>query len=183
MNGKSTRRSPQAALRSGATGVRRGGETSAVAREIRQTRPFRTRAQECLVGLLRTADRVRRELTRVVEPHGVTLQQYNVLRILRGAGEAGLPTLEVGERMIEHAPGITRLLERLDAKGLVTRERGPRDRRQVFVRITPRGLGLLAALDEAVNRADQRSMGGLPDEDVARLVGLLDRLRAGLSDL
>src|SRR5215208_2200660 len=104
---------------------------SILQQEIRQSRPFRSRQQEAVLALLRTSDVVRRFLARIVEPHGITLQQYNVLRILRGAGEEGIPTLAIGERMIEQAPGITRLLDRLESKGLVRRSRCPEDRRQV----------------------------------------------------
>src|ERR1700694_935671 len=110
---------------------------STVQEEIRQTRPFSSPSEEGVVALARTADLMRRSLTRVIEPHGITLQQYNVLRILRGAGEEGLPTLVIGERMIEQTPGVTRLLDRLEAKGLVARCRGESDRRQVFCRLTP----------------------------------------------
>src|SRR6202165_2131340 len=98
---------------------------------------FRSREQQATLGLLRTADAVKRSLAQVIEPYGITPQQYNVLRILRGAGEEGLPTLSIGERMIEQTPGVTRLLDRLEAKGLVARCRGESDRRQVFCRLTP----------------------------------------------
>src|SRR5215216_4972343 len=98
-------------------------ETSPLQREIRQGKPFRSRGQEVVVALIRTSDLVRRAVGRVLEPYDITLQQYNVMRILRGAGERGLPTLEIAERMVEHAPGVTRLLDRLEAKGLVRRQR------------------------------------------------------------
>ena len=106
-------------------------EMSQLQREIRQGKPFRSRGQEVVVALLRTADLVRRAVSQAVETHDITLQQYNVLRILRGAGDKGLPTLEIADRMIEHAPGVTRLLDRLEAKGLVRRERCREDRRQI----------------------------------------------------
>src|SRR5437867_4356503 len=96
---------------------------SAIERELKQTRPFPSRRQEAAVALLRTADRLRHLLTRWLEPAGITAQQYNVLRILRGALPGPLPTLEIAERMIERTPGITRLLDRLEAKRLVGRER------------------------------------------------------------
>ena len=89
---------------------------SALQREIRQRRPFQSAGHEAVLGLLRTADLVRRLGTALVEPYGITLQQFNVLRILRGAGGDGLPTLEVASRMIEQTPGVTRLLDRLEAK-------------------------------------------------------------------
>jgi DNA-binding MarR family transcriptional regulator len=148
-------------------------------REIRQTKPFATPEQEGALGLLRTADVLRRHLSSLVAPHGITPQQYNVLRILRGAGAAGLPTLDVAARMIEQAPGITRLMDRLEAKGLVRRERCPTDRRQVLAYITPRGRSLLAGLDSAVERADSAALGGLRRRDVLALIRLLDAVRAG----
>jgi DNA-binding MarR family transcriptional regulator len=151
---------------------------SALQREIRQRKPFRSSAQEAVLGLLRTTDRVRRTLAGVVEPRGVTLQQYNVLRILRGARPHGLPTLEIAARMVEHAPGITRLLDRLEAKTLVRRQRDGDDRRQVMCRITPAGLRLIASLDAGLQRADESTLGGLSRRDLRRLIVLLDRIRA-----
>jgi DNA-binding MarR family transcriptional regulator len=151
---------------------------SAVRREIRQRRPFASPEQEAVVGLLRTADVLRRRLAGVVEPHGVTLQQFNVLRILRGAGAAGLPTLDIALRMVERAPGITRLLDRLEAKRLVKRKRCPRDRRQVLCWITRDGLGLLARLDRPMEKGNDAALGGLPGRELNRLVRLLDAVRA-----
>ena len=87
---------------------------SQLKREIRQNRPFRSRSQEASLGLFRTADLLRRRFHAVLEPKGITQQQYNVLRILRGAGDGGLPTLTIAERMVERTPGITRLLDRLE---------------------------------------------------------------------
>ena len=96
---------------------------SAVQREIRQTKPFATPDEEATVALFRTADVLRGEAERALAEHGITAQQYNVLRILRGSHPEPLPTLEIAERMIERAPGITRLLDRLEAAGLVSRKR------------------------------------------------------------
>src|SRR5881275_3603411 len=106
-----------------------------ILKELKQTRPFVSPAQEATVALLRTADVVNRLVDLVIEREGITGQQYNVLRILRGAGEQGLPTLDIAERMIEETPGITRLIDRLEAKKLVTRERCNVDRRRVYCRI------------------------------------------------
>ncbi len=119
------------------------------------TRTPRTRTapglhQQALVSLFRTTDAVRRALAAVLEPHGLTGQQYNVLRILRGAHPDPLPVMEVAERMMEQTPGITRLLDRLEAKGLVVRVRCREDRRQVHCSVTEAGLALLAGLDEPV---------------------------------
>lgn len=145
--------------------------------ELKQTRPFRGPQHEGAIGLLRTADLVRRVATRVIEPYGITGQQYNVLRILRGAAPKAVPTLTIAERMIERTPGITRLLDRLEAKGLVQRERCPTDRRQVLCEITRQGLELLAGLDRPVARAEDAALGRLPRRDLRHLIRILDAIR------
>jgi DNA-binding MarR family transcriptional regulator len=152
---------------------------SRLQKELKQNRPFAAPTQEAAVALMRTADLMRRALAAVVEPLDLTIQQYNVLRILRGAGERGLPTLEIAERMIEQAPGITRLVDRLELKQLVVRERCETDRRQVFCRITRQGLALLERLDEPVEEAEKDALRDLSDPQLARLLALLDRARAG----
>ena len=139
---------------------------------------FRSREQQAAVGLLRTADAVRRHFAHVIEPHGITFQQYNVLRILRGAGTQGLPTLTVGERMIEQTPGVTRLVDRLEKKKLVVRVPCPKDRRRVYCQITSEGLGLLAELDEPINVADVQAVSALRPTDLDVLIEMLDRVRA-----
>ena len=154
---------------------------STVQAEIQQRHPFASTAEEGVVALVRTADLLRRVLTKVVEPHGITLQQYNVLRILRGAGEAGLPTLEIASRMIEQAPGVTRLLDRLQAKGLVRRQRSAEDRREIRCGIEPAGLRLLAVLDGAMQDGARRFMAPLAASELAAFVTFLDTLRSGLS--
>jgi len=151
---------------------------SAVQEEIQQRRPFSSPAEEAVVALVRTADLMRRALTHVVEPRGITLQQYNVLRILRGAGAGGLPTLEIAQRMIEHAPGITRLLDRLERKRLVVRRRCGRDRRRVLCSIAPAGLALLARMETPIARADESWAGRLRPGEVAELVRMLDMVRS-----
>ena len=145
--------------------------------EIKQQRPFPSPHQEALVALIRTADMLRRVVGGVVEPHRITAQQYNVLRILRGAGAEGLPTLEIAERMIEQTPGITRLIDRLESKKLVSRERSSTDRRCVYCRITPFGLDLLARLDAPVEDASGLSLASLNKRELAQLVEMLDRAR------
>jgi DNA-binding MarR family transcriptional regulator len=152
-----------------------------VQEEIQQRRPFSSPAEEGVVALVRTADLLRRALTRVVEPHGITLQQYNVLRILRGAAAEGLPTLEIASRMIEQAPGVTRLLDRLQAKALVRRQRSTEDRREIRCWIEPAGLRLLDVLEEAMQEAARRFMAPLPATDLTTFVALLDTLRSGHS--
>lgn len=154
-------------------------ETSALQREIRQKKPFRSPAQEAVLGLLRTADVVRRLVARSLEPYDVTPQQYNVLRILRGAGDEGLPTLTIGERMLEDSPGVTRLVDRLIAKGLVSRARSTEDRRQVLCRITQAGLDLLTQIDGLVENHDEEAVSVLTVDEQKQLIHLLDRIRAG----
>lgn len=153
---------------------------SALAREIRQRKPFRSARQEAALGLFKTVDLLRRREAEVMEPFGVTDQQYNVLRILRGAGRDGLPTLEIAHRMIEQAPGITRLIDRLEKKGLVVRRRCETDRRQVYCVLEPAGRRLLARMDAPVAKMDAL-LSSLADADVATLIRLLDALRAGLA--
>ena len=152
--------------------------TSRLQRELQQRRPFQSSAHEAIVGLLRTTDLLRRLLTARIEPHGITLQQFNVLRILRGAGAAGLPTLEVGSRMIEQTPGVTRLLDRLETKTLVRRERCPHDRRQHLCWITPQGLRLLAALDRELADTQSHALKGLSAAQRRTFIRLLDAIRA-----
>ena len=145
--------------------------------ELRQRRPFRSPAQEAAVAVLRTADVVRRRLAAAVEPAGVTLAQYNVLRILRGAHPEPLATSAVAERLIEQTPGVTRLLDRLETQGWVARARCPDDRRLVHCRVTPEGLALLERLDPAVDAADDAALGALGPRDLAALTALLARVR------
>ena len=153
-------------------------KTSTVQAEIRQTRPFRSRRQEATIGLLRTASVVSRALERVVEPAGISLAQYNALRIVRGAGSAGIPTLGVRERMIQEGTTITRILDKLEKAGLVRRERSTPDRRQVICHVTPKGRQLLEQLDPRVNEADEKVVAGLSAGEIERLIGTLDAIRA-----
>ena len=154
--------------------------------EIRQTRPFRSRGQEAMLGMLRTAALVRQRAATVIEPYGLSMQQYNVLRILRGAatGEVSraLPTLEIGERMIEPSPGVTRLLDRLEGKGLVSRERCASDRRQVLCRILPAGLDLLAEMDGPIEAMERSALDCLSPERIETLISLLDRVREAVGE-
>lgn len=146
--------------------------------EIHQTKPFRSRSQEAYLALLRTADDSKRHISSVLDSAGVTLQQYNVLRILRGAGKDGLPTLTVAERMLERTPGVTRLIDRMERKGWVERSRCTEDRRRVWCKITKSGLALLETLDQPVLEVDEAFYEVLDEEELASLIGYLDQLRA-----
>ena len=154
-----------------------GKTNSKLQRELKQTKPFESLSQEAVLGLFRTADRLRRQAARVVEAHDLSLEQYNVLRILRGAGKEGLPTLEVAARMIEEFPAITRLMDKLETKQLVRRERCPRDRRQVLCWITPAGVDLLGTLDDPVRRNNRESVKMLGERELKTLITLLEKIR------
>ena len=129
------------------------------------------------VTLLSTADRVRNSFEKIYSPFDITIQQYNVLRILRGAEPEGLPTLMIAERMIERTPGITRMVDRLESNGMVIREIRPNDRRCVYCRITEKGLKLLKLLDEPVEEANHNAFRGLTATELEQLITLLDKTR------
>ena len=129
------------------------------------------------VALLRTADKMKTYFETIFAPFEITGQQYNVLRILRGAEPEGLPTLTIAERMIERTPGITRMIDRLEAKGLVGRELRPTDRRYAYCRVTEKGLNLLELLDEPVEVANQTAFHGLSETELEQLTALLMKTR------
>jgi len=151
---------------------------SAIQREIRQTKPFRSTAQEATIALLRTASVVTRTVARVIEPSGLSLAQYNALRIIRGAGTGGIPTLSIRERMIDEGTTITRLLDKLEDAGLIRRERTVPDRRQVMCFTTDAGRALLNELDPQVNAADEEVVAALNELQLDRFIELLDIVRA-----
>ena len=144
--------------------------------EIKQNKPLRSQGQVAAITIMRTADVVRHAVERSLAPFGLSNEQYNVLRILRGAGENGLPTLEISSRMLSRSPNITRLLDRLIAKKLVRRSRPKEDRRVVIASITPQGLELLAHLDGVVDYVFD-SFPPTTDAEMKTLVDVLDRVR------
>jgi DNA-binding MarR family transcriptional regulator len=156
--------------------------SAAVRNEIRQSKPFRSLAEESIVALILTTDLALRRLAAVVEPSGITHQQYNVLRILRGSHPEPLPTLEIAARMIEQTPGITRLLDRLEAKRLVHRERGSDDRRCVYCAITAEGRRLLESLDRPVRQVALAAFAEIGESQQRRLLAMLDEVRAALRE-
>ena len=150
---------------------------SAIQSELRQSKPFRSIAQEATIALLRTASVVSRAVARVVEPSGLSLAQYNALRIIRGAGTGGIPTLSIRERMIDEGTTITRLLDKLDDAGLIRRERSYPDRRQVLCFVTDAGRKLLDSLDPQVNAMDEDVVASLDESQLETFVELLDTVR------
>jgi DNA-binding MarR family transcriptional regulator len=145
--------------------------------EIRQHKPFESLEQEALLNVLRTADVFMQRLTAVLKPFNLSHSQYNVLRILRGAGADGLACQDVAERMITRDPDITRLLDRLEARGLVTRARDQKDRRVVVARITPEGERLLEALDQPIAEVDRQPLQHLGEQRLRTLIQLLELAR------
>jgi DNA-binding MarR family transcriptional regulator len=129
------------------------------------------------VSLLRTADALARGAEALLKPYSLSATQYNVLRILRGAGEKGLACREVGGRLISRDPDITRLLDRMESRGLIARAREALDRRVVKTRITAEGLRLLNELDKPVDELHRRQMRHLPAKQLLQLSNLLDRAR------
>ena len=141
--------------------------------EANQKHLVHSRQQDAVVSVLRTANYLDRFCSPVFNQHSITSQQFNVLRILRGAGLGGLPTLDIAEKMIEQAPGITRLLDRLEKKKLVRRERPSDNRRQVLCYITKPGLDLLQELDTPVKNQDNQALHRLDESEIEELIRLL----------
>lgn len=145
--------------------------------EIKQTRPFSSLEQEAYLSLGRTWAGLEHALAEALKPHGVTPTQYNVLRILRGAGKKGLCRSEIMERMIARVPDATRLLDRMEAAGLIARARDAEDRRFVTTRITGDGPRLLDASAESVMELHRRQFTALGEKDLRQLVRTLELVR------
>ncbi|MBX7220510.1 MAG: MarR family transcriptional regulator [Blastocatellia bacterium] len=150
--------------------------------EIKQTKPFSCLEEEVFLNLQRTTDLLRNHFQGTIKAEGLTGAQYNILRILRGAGEAGLVCREIGARMITKDPDITRLLDRMEARGLVMRTRDTKDRRVIQTRITPAGLDLLASLDDKVTSRHQTLLGHLSVAELETLSALLEKARTKSSE-
>jgi DNA-binding MarR family transcriptional regulator len=147
--------------------------------EIEQRLPFESLEEEALLNLLRSADHLERALQQTTRHWGVTLTQYNVLRILRGAGPQGLTCSAIGRRMIAAEPDITRLLLRLKTMKLVEQRRDDYDKRAVWTAITPLGLERLEAMEATVRAAPKQLLGRLGEEELRAFIGLLERAREG----
>jgi DNA-binding MarR family transcriptional regulator len=145
--------------------------------ELKMTGPFAGLAHEAHLNIARTDAVLGHSVEEALRPHGITVTQFNVLRILRGAGEAGLCRSAIAERMIRPVPDVTRLIDRLEKARLVTRERTGEDRRFVTTRITPAGLALLRRLDSRVNALHEELLGHLGAERLRQLITLLEDAR------
>lgn len=145
--------------------------------ELRKRLPFDSLEQELFLNLWRTCDRLQHDMERLFEDYGLTPQRYNVLRILRGHGEPGLPSLEIAAQMVSRMPDITRLIDRLEAAGLVRRKRSAQDRRVVRISITPKALKVLSKLDQPVLAKHRQQMHCLSLAERKQLNELLVKLR------
>lgn len=146
-------------------------------RDLKQGRPFASREEETYLNLVRTTDLLSREVAAVLKPHQLSEAQYNVLRILRGAGADGHACSEIGSRLVTRDPDVTRLLDRLEGRGLIARSREHGDRRVVTTRITAAGLALLDQLDGPVPAAIERMLAHVGARRLGQLIGLLEQVR------
>jgi DNA-binding MarR family transcriptional regulator len=147
--------------------------------ELKQNRPFTSREQEAYLALLRTADALQSQVEDWLKEFGLTGTQYNALRILRGAGPQGLPCREIGDRMITRDPDITRLLDRLEDRGLVKRARASRDRRVIYGKISSAGLKLLREIDGPLEAKSREILKHVSQGKLERLIELLELVRGG----
>ncbi len=147
--------------------------------ELKQKIPFTSREQEAYLSLLRTADALQVQAESRLKDFGLTGTQYNALRVLRGAGPEGLPCREIGERMITHDSDITRLLNRLQDRGLVERTRAKQDRRVIYGKITAAGLKLLREMDAPIEKHGREMLRHVGQEKLKQLIELLELMRSG----
>ena len=146
--------------------------------ELQQQKPFRSLYEEALVSIARTDSVCSARLERVLAPHGLSMAQYNVLRILRGAGTTGLCRNDIGQRLVTRMPDVSRLLDRMEAAGLVSRVRGTDDRRFVNTTLTPKGRALVDELDETTAHAQKEQLGHMSKEQLRSLIELLSIARS-----
>ena len=152
--------------------------TTKLQKELKQTKPFKSLEEEVVLNVARTAEVLASASAEVFKRVDLTPTQYNALRILRGAGAEGLACREISERMVTKESDITRLLDRLEGRGLISRERPANNRRLVITRITKEGLRVLAELDEPVSESHRRQVGHLGKAQLKTLNKLLETLRS-----
>ena len=146
--------------------------------ELKMSKPFKSVEEEALLSIARTAALLEHAGAEALEPFKLTITQYNVLRILRGAGDPGLCRNEVGQRLVTKVPDVTRLLDRMEAAGLIVRQRGGEDRRYVATRITEKGLKLLDKIDRELPAIHGRQLGHVGQKRLRELIALLEEVRA-----
>ena len=151
--------------------------------EIHQTKAIRLLEEEAALNVVRTADVLMLAVGEALKPHLLSATQYNVLRILRGAGKDGASCKDIGNRMVARDPDITRLMDRLEQRGLLTRDRAREDRRIVTHRLSEAGLELVNALDGPIETVHRRTLGRMKAQKLRDLVGLLEEIRAGIQNV
>jgi DNA-binding MarR family transcriptional regulator len=149
-------------------------------REIKQNKDFETLEAEAVLNIIRTADALGRSDADILKPLELTSTQFNVLRILRGAGEEGLNCREISDRMIKYDSDVTRLLDRLEKRQLISRNRESKDRRVITVRITNDGLAILRQLDKKILDLHKKQIGHLGERRLNTLIRLLEMARDNL---
>ena len=145
--------------------------------ELKQGKPFDSLETEAILNLQRTMDVLGRQMDALLKPFGVSATQYNVLRILRGAGAAGLKCSEIGERMVSHDPDITRLLDRIEKRGFISRAREEKDRRIVRTKVTAAGLELVQRMEKPLETGVRQLLGHLGTGRLKQLIELLEAAR------
>ena len=145
--------------------------------ELKQKKPFSCKEEEIFLNIMRTADKLQRRMAELLDESDLSRTQYNVLRILRGAGEVGLACGEISERMVTRDPDITRLLDRMEKRGLVSRKREKDDRRVVTARINALGLELVKKLDEPITQLHRAQLGHIDVKQQEVLIRLLEAAR------
>lgn len=148
---------------------------SGLGAELKQNKPFASLKEEAALSIARTAAVLEHQVSQALKAHALTPSQYNVLRILRGAGAAGLCRNEVGQRLVTQVPDVTRLLDRMEDTGLISRQRSSEDRRYVTTRITRKGLDLVDRLDKPMRELVQAQLGHVSDKSLRAIIdGLAD---------
>ena len=146
--------------------------------ELKMAKPFKSVEEEAILSIARTAAVIEHSGAEALKPFNLTITQYNVLRILRGAGHEGLCRNEVGERLVTKVPDVTRLLDRMEAAGLIVRERGADDRRFVATRITDKALKLLEKIDRELPAMHARQLGHVSQKRLRELISILEEVRS-----
>ena len=148
--------------------------------ELKQKAPFSTLDEEAALNILRTGDLLNQTVADLLKPYNISPTQYNILRILRGAGSIGISCKEVAARLVTKDPDITRLMDRLESRGLLKRDRAKEDRRFVTITITPDGLALTNELDGPI-KGLRRCFKGISKERLASLIESLEQVRASIA--
>ncbi|HEX2721605.1 MAG TPA: MarR family transcriptional regulator [Gemmatimonadaceae bacterium] len=147
-------------------------------KELKQRKPFSSLEHEVVLNIMRTAGAMRQGTTEALKPYDLTPPQFNVLRILRGAEPEGLPCSDVGDRLVSKDPDVTRLLDRLEKRGLIERGRSATDRRVVTATITTKGIDLVNELDAPITELHASQLGHMKKKELKKLVTLLEKARS-----